>query len=86
MVKNISVRFWIYTSRQVLHFCMCNIFSADKANWDLSAETKFHIQKYDSLENIDIRSRALEVTLGSSTDTSLIHNHTEVKKYIYGEI
>ena len=35
--------------------------SADKAQLPLSAETKFHIQKYDGLENIEIRSRTLEV-------------------------
>ena len=28
-------------------------------------ETKFHIQKYDGFENIEKRSCALEVTLGS---------------------
>ena len=54
---------------------MCNLVSADKANCALSAETKFHIQKYDGLENIENPSRALEVTRGSSTDTNLGHNH-----------
>ena len=71
-------------SRQVLHFCMCNFVSADTAmyNWDLSVETKLHIrvQKYDGLENMEKPGRALEVyiTLGSSTDTNLSHNHTKV--------
>jgi hypothetical protein len=64
------------------YFCMCN----------LSAETKFHIQKYDGLE-IEKPSRALEhaleVTLCSSTDTNLGHNHTKItlnfkKKKTYG--
>ena len=42
---------------------MWNFVSADKANRDLFAETKFHIQKYDGLENIENRSRGLEVKL-----------------------
>ena len=50
----------------------------DKANWSLSPKTKFHIQKYDGLENIEKQSRALEVTLDSSTDTNLDHNHTKI--------
>jgi hypothetical protein len=76
-VKNLIVRLGFSMSLQVLHFCMCNLVSADKANFALSAETKFHIQKYDGLENIENPSRALEVTLGSSTDTNLDHrpNH-----------
>ena len=41
-------------------------------------QTKFHIQKYDGLENIEKQSRALEVTLGSSTNTNLAHNHTKI--------
>ena len=49
------------------YFCMCN----------LSAETKFHIQKYDGLE-IEKPSRAMEVTLCPSTDTNLGHNHTKI--------
>jgi hypothetical protein len=49
---------------------MWNFVSADKANSALSAETRFYIQKYDGLENIEKRSRALEVTLGSSADTN----------------
>ena len=56
---------------------MRDFVSADRENWGLSAEAKFHIQKYDGLENIENSSRALEVTLGSSTDTNLDHrpNH-----------
>jgi hypothetical protein len=38
--------------RQVLHFFIWNFVWADKANLALSAQTKFHIQKYDSLKNI----------------------------------
>ena len=45
-------------------------------------ETKFHIQKYDGLEDIEKPSRALEVTLGSSTDTNLGHNHRKIYKNI----
>ena len=41
-------------------------------------ETKFHIQRYDGLENIEKRSRALKVTLGSSTDPNLGHNPIEI--------
>ena len=43
-------------------------------------ETNFHIQKYDGSENstIEKRSPALEVTLGSSTDTNSGHNHTKI--------
>jgi hypothetical protein len=40
-------------------------------------QTKLHIQKYERLENIENPSCALEVTLGSSTDTNLGHNHTK---------
>ena len=64
-------------SRQVLYFCMRNFVSGNKANRALVPETKLHIQKYDGLENIEIRSRELEVTLGSSTNTNLVHNHTK---------
>ena len=45
---------------------------------EISAETKFHVQKYDGLENIEKRSPPLEVTLGSSTDTNLGHDHTKI--------
>ena len=45
---------------------------------ELYPEAKFHIQKYDGLENIEKRGHALEVTLGSSTDTNLGHNHTKL--------
>jgi hypothetical protein len=48
------------------------------ASLALSPKTKFHIQKYDGLENIEKQSRALEVTLDSSTDTNLDHNHTKI--------
>ena len=44
-----------------------------------------HIQKYDGLENIEIRSPALDVTLASSTDTNLGHNHTKIsQKNVWG--
>ena len=52
---------------------MCNFVPGDKAKWALSPETKFHIQKYDGLENIEKRSPPLEVTMGSSTETNLGH-------------
>ena len=74
-VNNLIPRLWISIYRQVLHFGMWNFVSADKPNGALSTETKFHIQNYDSLENMKIRSRAFEVTLGSSTDPNLGHNH-----------
>jgi hypothetical protein len=78
-VKYKIPRLRISISWQVSHFCMWNFVSADKANRaiDLSAETRFHIQKYDGSENIEIRSHALEVTLGSSIDTNSGHNHTK---------
>ena len=63
---------------------MWNFVFGNKSNTALFPETKFHIQKYDGLENIEKRSPALEVTLGSSTDTNLGHNHTNIKKYIWG--
>ena len=44
------------------------------------AETDFHIQKYDGLENIENSSRALEVTLGSGTDPNLGRNPIKFKK------
>jgi hypothetical protein len=44
---------------------MWKFISADKAHLALSAETNFHIQKYDGLENIENRSRALEVELSN---------------------
>jgi hypothetical protein len=54
---------------------MWNFVLRDKAHWALSPNTKFHTQKYDGLENVEKGSRALEVTLGSSTDTYLGYNH-----------
>ena len=42
-------------------------------------ETKFYIQKYHGLEDIEKRSRALEITLGSSTDTNVGHNYNKFK-------
>jgi hypothetical protein len=75
IVKLLIMPFGLSIYRQVSHFCMCNFVSADKPYGALSAETKFHIQKYDGLE-IEKPSRALEVTLCSSTDTNLGHNHT----------
>jgi hypothetical protein len=45
-----------------------------------SRKQKLHIQKYDGLGNIENPIRALEVTLGSSTDTNSGHNHTKFKK------
>jgi hypothetical protein len=39
----------------------------------LLLDTKLYIQKYDGLENTEKPSRALEVNLASSTDTSLGH-------------
>ena len=45
---------------------MCNFVLGDKANRALSPKTKFQtlfqIQKYDGLENIEQRNRAVEVT------------------------
>ena len=80
----IIVRLWFSRSksRQALHFCMCNLVSADKANWALSAETKFHIQKYDGLENIENPSRGLEVSLGSSTYTNLGYGYSKFLIYM----
>ena len=57
---------------------MCDFVLADKGNRALSAETKFHIQKYDGSENVEKPSRALEVALGSSTDTNLGHNQCKL--------
>ena len=74
IVLIVPLGFSIY--RQVLHFCMCNFVSADNPNWALSAETRFHM--YDGLENIENSIRALEVTLSSSTDKDLGHNHTKI--------
>jgi hypothetical protein len=39
-----------------------------KARYALSAQTNFHIQKYDGLENIENPSRALEVELSNPRD------------------
>jgi hypothetical protein len=87
--NNLIVRHMFSISRQVLHFCMRNFVVGtknSKANWSLFPQTKFHIQKYDGSENIENPSRALEVTLGSSTstlvpllgtDTRFGHNHTK---------
>ena len=41
-------------------------------------QSSTYIQKYDSLENIENWSRALGVTLDSSTDPNLGHNHSEI--------
>jgi hypothetical protein len=59
---------------------MWKFVSSDKANRDLSAETNFHIQKYDGLENTSIEnpSRGMQVTLGSSTDPNLGHNPIKI--------
>jgi hypothetical protein len=57
---------------------MWNFVLGDKAYLALSTKTKFHIQKYDGLENIKKQSRALEVTMGASADTNLGHNHTKI--------
>ena len=64
---------------------MWTFVSLNKQKLDLFTETNFHIQKYDGLENIEKRSHALEVTLGSSTNTDSGHNHRKIKKRI-GEI
>ena len=72
--------------RQVLNFCMWKFVSVNKANLALFAETKFHIQKYDGYENIEIRRRALEAPLGSSTDTNLGHNHTKISNTYAGNL
>ena len=56
---------------------MCTFVLGNKAESGLFPETKLHVQKYDGLENIEKPSRALEVTLGSSTDTNLGHNYTK---------
>ena len=53
---------------------MSNFVSGDKAKWALLPQTKFHMQKYDGLENIEKPSRAFEVTLGLSTDANLGHS------------
>ena len=86
--NKLILRFRFSVSRQILHFCMCNFVPADKANRALSAKTKLHIQNcktYDGLENIENSSRALEVTLSSSTDTNLGHNHTKKFKNVWGK-
>ena len=57
---------------------MWNFVGGNEANGALFPRTKFYIQKYDGLEKIENPSRALEVTLGSSTDTNLGHNHIEI--------
>jgi hypothetical protein len=66
---------------------MCNFVCDNKARsiLDLFPETKLHIQKYDGLGDIEIRGRALEVTLGSSTDMNLGHNHTKIYKNVWGK-
>jgi hypothetical protein len=62
---------------------MWNFVSWNINNWGLFPETKFHIQKCDGLENIEKRSPALQVTLGSSTDRNLGHNQTKKLKKTY---
>ena len=59
---------------------MWNFVSGNKGDRVLSPKTKFHIKKYEGLENIEKRSPALDVTLGSSTDINLGQNHTDKKK------
>jgi hypothetical protein len=59
---------------------MWKFVSGNKSNSALFPETNFHIQKYDGLQNIEKPSRALESTLGSSTDPNLGHNHLQIKK------
>jgi hypothetical protein len=58
---------------------MWNFVPADKATYVMELyppkQTRFHMQKYDGLENIEKPSRALGITLGSRTNTILSHNH-----------
>ena len=69
------------------YFCMWNFVSTDKAQLALSAGTKFHIQKCNTSRIFkENQSRALEVTLGSRTDTNLGHNHTKILKKHIGKI
>ena len=69
----------LYLGKYCIFVC-ATLFLGIKLIEQKFRETKFHIQKYDGLENIYIekRSRALEVTLSSSTDTNLGHNHTKI--------
>ena len=62
IVKILIMLFYFSIYRQVLHLCMWNF--GNKAHRALFPRTKFHIKKYDGLENIEKRSRALKVTLG----------------------
>ena len=54
----------------------------DKVNRALSPQKQFHIlgQKCNTCRVLEIRSRALEVTLGLSTDANLGHYHRKIKK------
>ena len=73
-----KIKFGDFGSLYLGKYCtfVCGtLFPAILANRALLPKTKFHIQKYDELENIENPSCALEVILGSSTDTSLGHNH-----------
>ena len=58
---------------------MCGTLFGEIKLIELYPETKFHMQKYDGLENIKNRIIALEVTLVSSTDANLGHNHRKFK-------
>ena len=55
-----SDTFLLYISESICKF-MCNFVSGNKENRNLLPETKFHIQKYDGLENIKKPSQALEL-------------------------
>ena len=74
-----------FLSRQVLHFYMCKFLSGDK-----NSKPKSGLSPKQSCTN---KSRSMpdftlpwEVTLGSSTDTSLGHNQTKIKQKGIGEI
>jgi hypothetical protein len=55
VTSNARLRISNSTTRQVLHFCIWNFVRADKANWGLSAQTKFHIQKCNTCRVLEIR-------------------------------
>ena len=49
-----------FLNRDTFEFCMWNFVSGDKAQLDLSTETKFHIQKYNTYRYIGKYNKWME--------------------------
>ena len=62
----------------IRHTFVCGTLCPAIKLYYLLPETKFDTQKCNTCRVLEIRRRALEVTLGSSADANLGHNHIKV--------